>query len=163
MRASMALAGLLILSACNEKAPDPDAVEDDVQEVREMHDNPPPTPIDPDRITYADIEKHGLFGAGCGFAKGGGLSVIMQAQPERAFMIVDGRLIEFAADKGSESLPLSTWSQYDSSAYALEIERNSREVSETGIERITWPATLTVLDAKGRQVFASEGSLQCGS
>jgi hypothetical protein len=164
MKASIwaVLAVPAMLAGCGDnRSPAQDAA--DVAEIRAMHDNPPAVPIDPERISYTDIEKNDLFGAGCGFAPETSLSVIALAQPERGFLKIDGAIVTLSPDKGGASLPMSSWQSYAGSDYAFELKQLPGEGEESGVESTSWPGSLTITDAKGKAVYQSEGTLQCGA
>ena len=152
----------LLTAACGEET-DPAQEAADVAEIRAMHDNPPAVPIDPERISYTDIEKNNLFGAGCGFAPENSLSVIALAQPERGFLKLDGRIVTLSPDKGGASLPLDSWQNYSGSEYAFELKRSSETGEESGVESTSWPGSLRISDTKGKTVYEAEGTLQCGA
>ncbi len=153
---------LLALAACGEEStPAEDAA--DVAQVREIHDNPPPVPVDPERISYNDIEKNNLFGAGCGFAPANSLSVIALAQPENGYLKLKGEIIHLSPDKGGAELPMSSWQNYAGEKFAFELKQLPGEGEESGVESTSWPGALTITNAKDQTVFQAEGTLQCGA
>lgn len=163
MRATMAgCAALALLTGCGDAA-DPAADAADVAEIRAEHDMPPVVPFDPERISYTDIEANNLFGAGCGFAPEGSLSVIFLGQEDHGFVKLDGRIVTFAPDKGSAELPLRSWSRYTGKEHSIEIGIAPGEGEPDGIETSKWPGTMTVRDYKDRVVFEKAGVLGCGS
>ncbi|QNE04215.1 hypothetical protein [Croceicoccus marinus] len=161
MVAALAVPALLT-SACGEER-DPAQEAADVAEIRAMHDNPPAVPVDPQRISYSDIEKNDLFGAGCGFAPENSLSVIALAQPERGFLKLDGEILTLSPDKGGASLPMDSWQNYSGSDYAFELTRTSETGEESGMEATSWPGSLRISDRQGKTVYEAGGTLQCGA
>ena len=152
----------LLTSACGEQR-DPAQEAADVAEIRAMHDNPPAVPIDPERISYSDIERNNLFGAGCGFAPANSLSVIALAQPERGFLKLDGEIVTLSPDTGGASLPLDSWQSYSGSDYAFELTRSSETGEQSSVEATSWPGSLRISDRQGKTVYEADGTLQCGA
>ncbi len=165
MKATLTMLAIpaLMLAGCGGEERDPAADAADVAEVRAMHDNPPAVPIEPQRISYSDIERNDLFGAGCGFAPANSLSVIALAQPERGFLKLDGKIVTLSPDKGGASLPLDSWQDYAGSDYAFTLMRTGVDGEDTGMENTSWPGSLIITDVKGKTVYEAEGTLQCGS
>lgn len=153
----------LMLAGCGGEERDPAGDAADVAEVRAMHDNPPAVPVEPQRISYNDIEKNDLFGAGCGFAPANGLSVIALAQPERGFLKLDGEIVTLSPDKGGDPLPLGSWQAYAGSDYGFELRQTGEDGEQSGMETTSWPGSLTITDVNGKTVYEAAGTLQCGS
>lgn len=165
MRLTMTVVAVLAATstaACDENR-DPAQDDADVAEIRAMHDNPPAVPIDPQRISYADIEKHDLFGAGCGFAPANSLSVIALAQHDRGFLKLEDSIVTLSPDKGGASLPLDSWQTYAGSDYAFELRQLTAESEPSGVEASSWAGSLTITDVKGKVVYEARGTLQCGA
>lgn len=158
----VALLPLCLAAACGEES-DPAKDAADVAEIREMYDNPPAVPIEPQRISYTDVENNNLFGAGCGFAPKNGLSVIAMAQAERGFLKLKDEIITLSPDKGGETLPMASWQHYSGADFAFTLKKTSDVSEESGVETTSWPGSLTITDRQEKVVYEAEGTLQCGA
>ncbi|HEX2792974.1 MAG TPA: hypothetical protein VHN58_00950 [Croceicoccus sp.] len=156
----VAAAATVLLAACGDDAnPAKDAA--DVAEINAMHDMPPVEALTPESIAYSDVEKFGLTGAGCSFAPDGGIAVVFIGQEEHGYMLQDGKVVEFAPDKGSAALPVTGYEKYDGKEYAVALKVTG-EPGE-GITASQYPGSMTVTDSKGRVVYDKTGTLGCGS
>ena len=165
MRAIAALT-LLALSACEREptaAEKAAAVAAAVVEVKAAQVAPPER-VTPQRIAFADIEKHGLLGAGCAFrAAGSAQEPIFLALAGQAALKREGEILRFAADKGSAQNPLGSWRKYDGKDYGAELALTSDDGAQVGMESVDFPARLTLRDGRGRVVYEGRGIAQCGS
>lgn len=123
---------------------------------------PPLEPLVPEPILYDDIERHGLYGAGCNYAPGTSLGTRVIAQPEVAYMKIDGEMMRFASDPGAQSLPLGSRSQYDSRHYRLQLSVDG-EGAQSGDETVDYEGTVVLRDKYGRIIYEGTGLAQCGS
>lgn len=137
--------------------------ERDVAQVRAIAEAPPPQPIAPENIGFSDIEANDLFGAGCAFSPPNSMSVLTIAQPDRAYLKLDGKIIALAADKGSESLPLGAWTRYDGEKYQLSLSRAAGEGEASGAETVDYSGEMVVRDPQDRPVFQRSGTIRCGA
>ena len=163
--APIAIAALLAAS-CGKDEPSPaEQARMDEADVRavEAAQVPPPTPIEPDRITMADIEKHDMFGAGCSFAPGKSIAAIALLQEERGFMKIDGSVVRFAPDAGSGDLPLGAKGKYTGGAWSFVLDVASEEGRQSGSETIDYPARFVLRNDHDQVVFEADGTAQCGS
>ena len=162
----MAPALALVLISCGEDiSPDEQRAldENDIATVEALQ-TPPPQPIVPQPITYPDIEKHDLFGAGCNFAPdGGGLGAIVLAQPEIGYMKIDNSIERFAPDVGSASMPLGTFAKYDGTAHSFRLSFREEEGEQSGMETVDFKAQLVVRNSSDAVVYEADGIAQCGS
>ena len=124
---------------------------------------PPAMPVEPDRITMADIEKYDLFGAGCSFAAGKGISAIALLQEQRGFMKIEGTVIPFAPDAGSGDLPLGVKGKYTGGAWSFVLDLASEEGKQSGIETVNYPARFVLRNDRDQIVYQADGTAQCGS
>ncbi len=165
MRLAIPLLALLLAACADEPTPQQKAAADaaDVAEV-EANQEAPPEAMAPEAIAYPDIEKYGLFGAGCNFLpEGAGLGAVALAQPDKGYMKRDGEVLTFAADKGSAQNPLKSWTKYDGKDYSFTLELADDDGRQSGMETVDFDAELVVRDGKDRVVYQSEGMAQCGS
>ena len=160
--AIIGLAALGILSGCSEGV---SSAQDaaDVAEIEAMHDMPQVQPAELERIGYTDIEKNDLFGAGCGFAPGGGMAIVFLAQEERGYIKQDGKIEALAPDKGSAGLPMPGYARYDGSDLSIELSLEENDGQADGIENTKYPGKLMIRDTKGRTVYEKDGTVGCGS
>ena len=165
MRLALPLLALALAACADEPTPQQKAASDaaDVAEV-EANQEAPPEAMVPEPILYPDIEKYGLFGAGCNFLpEGAGLGAVALAQIDKGYMKRDGEVLTFAADKGSAQNPLMSWTKYDGKDYSMTLELSGGEGEQSGMETVDFDAELIVRDGKDRVVYQSEGIAQCGS
>ncbi len=157
---------VLALAACGDgRTPEEKATEDAraIAEV-EASQEPPPQAFAPQPIRYPDIERHGLYGAGCSFApKGGGIGAVVLAMADTGYMKRDGELMRFAADKGSAELPYLARQKYDGKVHSFTLQLDEESGERSGMETSDYSAELTVEDEKGRVVYRSAGIAQCGA
>jgi hypothetical protein len=126
---------------------------------------PPAIPVRPQPITFADLEKYDLFGAGCYFLDGKGdkAPMLFLASDEKGWMKIEGEMTGFSADRSSSELPYLSWSKYVGLARTVELERDSAAARSTGPETETAPGTITVRDARDQVVFKRSGLIDCGA
>lgn len=160
----------LFLAACTEHAKDPavQAREDarDIAMVNAAQDaKPPPTPLEPQPITAADIEANQFYGAGCNLVPAGqaGGNPILVANDRRAVLKISGKFVFFAADPGSPVLAMGTRSHYVGKAQSLDLQRATSGGTQLGEEASRWSASMAVRDAWGQMVYSQGGELVCGS
>ena len=157
------MALLLTLAACApqktaaEKRAEDDRAIAQVNAAQEI--KPPPKPIDPQPILFADIQKFDLFGAGCAFAPGNSMGAVLLTRTKVATLLLDGRPLRFASDPGSVKLPLDTFSRYVGKELALSLTRTG---DETG-EATRWAGHLVVTDPYDQVVYEADGLVQCGA
>ena len=157
---ALALAGCGEEKTAQERAAENAAAVAEVEKYQEA----PPEMLAPQPILYPDIEKHGLFGAGCNFLpEGGGMGAVFLGMADGAAMKKGGEILRFAADKGSRNNPLGSWRKYDGKDYSAELEIGQGQGEQVGSETVNFPARLVVRDGKDRVVYESAGTAQCGS
>ena len=85
------MAAVLLLAACTpEKSAAEKRAADDraIAQVNAAQAvKPPPTPIEPQPILFADIQKHDLFGAGCAFAPGDSMGAVLLTRAKIAYLL----------------------------------------------------------------------------
>ena len=156
------MALMLTLAAC---APQKTAAEKRAQDDRAIAQvnaaqavKPPPKPIDPQPILFADIQKFDLFGAGCAFAPGNSMGAVLLTRAKVAYMLIDGRAVRLASDPGSAKLPLDTVSRYVGKELALSLTRSGEAAGET-----RWSGHLVVTDPFDQVIYEADGQVQCGA
>lgn len=166
MRVAVILCAALLAASCDkeERSPAEQARmdEEDVAAVNAAQ-VPPPVPVTPDRITFTDVEKHDMFGAGCNFAPGTGIAPIALLQSERGFMKIDGRVVVLAPDAGSGDLPLGAKGKYTGGAWSIVLDLSAEEGKQSGSETVNYPARFVLRNERDQVVFESNGTAQCGS
>lgn len=166
MRVAVILGAALLVASCEkEERSAAEQARMDEQDVAAVNaaQVPPPVPVAPERITFADIEKHDMFGAGCNFAPGTGIAPVALLQPERGFMKIDGEVVRLAPDIGSGSLPLGAKGKYTGGAWSLVLDLASEEGTQSGTETVNYPARFVLRNERDQVVFESNGTAQCGS
>lgn len=164
LRASSMVLGSLALVSCSRepsaaerKAADDRAV---AQVEAAQKQKPPPKPIAPEPILFADIQKFNLYGAGCAFAPGGSMGAVLLTREKVGYIKLDGGMMRFAADPGSAELPMGTHARYVGKALAASLTRS--DGNGTG-EGLRFPAHLTVTDPTDQVVYDEDGDVQCGA
>lgn len=157
-----ALCAMALLAGCDEGS---SAAQDeaDIAEIEAMHDMPAAQAVELERISYTDIEKNNLFGAGCGFAPDGGMAIMFLAQEERGYIKRDGKIEALAPDKGSDALPMPGYVKYDGSEFAIELSLDEERGKSEGIENTKFPGRMLIRDFKGRTVYEKDGTIGCGA
>jgi len=119
---------------------------------------PPPQPIAPQPILFADIQKLNLFGAGCAFAPGGSMGAVLLTRDKVAYLKLGERVVRFAADPGSTKLPMGAFSRYTGKEFAASLTRAGE-----GGDGVRFDGRLTVTDPFDQIVYAADGLVQCGA
>ena len=121
-------------------------------------------PVAPQPILFRDIESNNLYGASCAFVEeGGGIGSIALAMIDDGYMKIDGKLIRFAADKGSPEFPMGARARYVGKQYEFDLDREPGHGRSAGLETVNYDGRLTVWDSKHNVVYDKPGLLQCGS
>lgn len=163
----------ILLAACGEPelTPEQQAAADEraIAAVKAAQ-IPPPAPVTPEPILFADIERYDLFGAGCDFLPAGvpaespaGKGALMLASESGAYIKVEGDLRRLAPDAGSLELPLGTRARYDGEEFSITLDIASEEGEPIGVETIAFPARLVLRNSRDQTVYAETGVAQCGS
>ena len=113
-------------------------------------------------IGYPDIEANNLFGASCAYASGKSMAPLVIAFADEAVMKIDGKIKRFQADRDSEIVELGTRTRYVARNHTLRLTIEG-EGKQGGVESVNFTGTLRLLDDAGGELFAAEGSVQCGS
>ncbi len=157
------MAAVLLLAACT---PEKSAAEKRAEEDRAIAQvnsaqqvKPPPTPITPQPILFADIQRHDLFGAGCAFAPGNSMGAVLLTRAKIAYLLIDGHPVGFASDPGSTKLPLDTVSRYVGKEMALSLTR----AADVAPDATRWPGHLVVTDPFDQVVYEADGQVQCSA
>jgi hypothetical protein len=165
--ASKLVLAVLALAACGreptaaeKKAADDRAIAQ-VEAVQKI--KPPPRPIAPQPILFADIQQYNLFGAGCAFAPGGSMGAVLLTRDKVAHMKLADRAVRFASDPGSARMPLETWSRYIGKDMALSLTRTQEPGAAPDQDAVRWQGKLTVTDAFDQVVYEADGLVQCGA
>ena len=167
MRASIILAGALLSAACSASEDQAKPVTSDAQAIAEVErlGTPPVLPVQPQPITFSDLEKYGLFGAGCYFLDGNGAkaSMLFIASDEKGWMILESKLVELSADRSSAEMPYLSWSRYVGLAQTVVLQRDQAKARSTGPETESAPGEITIRDENDRVVFTRKGLIDCGA
>lgn len=164
MRLFIGLASLA-LTACDRSTPTEEEVarQTAVAEVK-AHQEPPPEMLELDPIRFAEIEKFGLFGAGCSFSPDGDASApVALAKADAGYLIRRGELQKLASDKGSAEMPYMSHRKYDGLEYSFTLDFDEAKGRQSGYETMDYGGTLTVRDGSENVVYTAAGLVQCGA
>lgn len=159
----------VLLSACSQEPTEEQlatkAREDEAAIASvEAAQTPPPQPLNLSTITFADVERENLFGAGCNFtATGSATEPIAIAQGEAGYLKVDNRIERFAPDPGSARLPYNARERYTSTTRSFRLQFDTNDAQGSGYETVDYKGKLTVRDERDRVVSETEGLVQCGA
>lgn len=159
----------LALASCGEPEPEPQTPEEDARDIAMVEAaqdrHPPVRKLVPQPISFAEIEKMQISGAGCGFVPQGAQArdAVLVTTSETGLLKAGGQLVTLASDTGSAEFPYGTRKIYTAKAMWLELEKGGGEGEALGEEAVRWPGTLTVRDQWDRIIYQSAGSLDCGA
>lgn len=156
----------LSLTACSEESSPQEQAREDAAAIAsvEAAQVPPPQPVNLSAITFPDIERENLFGAGCNFAPtGGGMGAITIAQNKAGYLKVDGQIERFAPDSGSAELPYGARERYTSGNRSFRLIVDTSESQQSGYETMDYPGRLVIRDSQDRIVYEADGIVQCGA
>jgi hypothetical protein len=122
----------------------------------------PAATVSPQPIGYPDIEANELYGASCAYASGTSMAPIVIAFADEAVMKIDGAILRFRVDEESEGSRLGEDSRYlaDDRVLLLTI---AGEGTPAGEESANFTGTVRLIDGAGAELFATEGTVQCGA
>lgn len=167
MRARFVIAAALACAACSPSQGEASNAPSDARAVAQAEPlgTPPATPLRPQPITFADLERHDLFGVGCYFLDGKGekAPMLFLASDEKGWLKLGGKMIEFSADRSSTELPYLSRSKYVGLARTVELDRDTAAARSTGPETETAPGTMIIRDERGQIVFKRSGAIDCGA
>lgn len=165
MRAAIALALLLpALAACDfTKTSKDEGAAAGVEQTQERQ--PPAEHLNPQPISFADIEQNQFFGAGCAFVPeaGEGLDPVLYTIGKRALLKLQGKMIVLPAAADSAEFPYGTRDAYADGEHSLSLTKVGGQGKVTGEESVSWPGALTIRGASDGVVYQSSGKLECGA
>ena len=161
MRLVLIFTAAFALSACSDE-PEADNAPTDYAAINKAA-VAPPAPITPDVITFAEIEKYNLFGAGCNVPDPSGEGLYLIADDTAAYFLLDGKLIDLAPVPGSEQLPYGTLSRYDGLAHSIELTIDTDSEDVEAPEVVNYQGHLVIRDEMDRPVFEQVGLVVCGA
>ncbi|TCD05147.1 hypothetical protein EYB45_06500 [Erythrobacteraceae bacterium CFH 75059] len=153
------------MAACSGASPPQEQDAEDERAIAAVRDaqRPPPEPLDLQPITFADIEREDLFGAGCVFMPDGSTRTLALAQVDRGALKLDGRVVRFAPDAGSSEHPYGTRARYTGPAHSFRLTIASDAGRQSGYETTDYPGELEVRDRYDRVLMQMAGRVQCGA
>lgn len=123
-----------------------------------------PGQLELEAITFADIEREDMFGAGCSFVpEGGGIGALAIAQSGAGYLKIAGEVVRLTPDATSGELPLGARERYVGSAMTFELLVQEHQASPSGYETVNYPGRLTVHGRAGTAGYSSAGTVQCGA
>ena len=163
----MASIALALLAACAREPSEAEkraAAERAIAQVEAVQkQKPPPRMLAPHPILFADIDRHGLYGAHCAFAPGDSMGAVLLARDKDAYMKIAGQMVRFASDPGSARMPLGAWSRYTGRELAVALTRAEAKGTPGPSDGNRWDGHLTVTDAFDQVVYDADGLVQCNS
>ena len=165
MKAALALALLLpALAACDfTKTPEGEGPDAGAEQAQDRQ--PPVERLNPQPISFTDIEQNQFFGAGCAFVPeaGEGLDPVLYTIGKRGLLKLDGKMIVLAAATDSAEFPYGTRDAYVGGGHLLNLTKGGGEGQVAGEESVSWPGSLTIRDPSGEVDYQSSGKLECGA
>jgi hypothetical protein len=118
--------------------------------------------IVPQAITYRDIEANDLSGAGCAYASGTSMAPIVLANADQAAMKIGGQIQRFVVDSESEGAVLGSRTRYlaEDRVLYLTVEGEGTPARD---ETVNFTGSVRLLDGAGAELYATTGTVQCGS
>ena len=159
----LAAAALVALAGCADEPPSDPAADAEAIAKAERMSAPPRIMIEPQPITFADIEENDLFGAGCNAMIEGADDPVFLAQEKKGWIKLEGRIVELTSDRSSDPLPYDTWTKYIGLENWLEMERDAARKTRSGDETVAAPGEIVIHDSADRVVFRSNASIDCGA
>ena len=159
----LAAVALLTLFGCSEEPRSDPAADAEAVAKAERMSAPPRIMLDPQPITFADIEENDLFGAGCSAIVEGADDPVFYGQDKKGWIKLEGQIVELTADKSSPELPYMAWEKYIGLENWLTIKREGGSETQTGEEVTSAPGQIVIHDYKDRVVFRSAASIECGA
>lgn len=130
----------------------------------EANQIPPPDPVDPQAMTFADFERNGILGMGCSFLPSGeGENPVAITMGEGAYLKIDGEISRLAPDAGSAEAPYGTRAKYDGKRLSMQLEIEPGDGEQIGTETIEHDARLILSDGRDRIVYEARGRAHCGA
>jgi len=153
MRVTITVMAALLAGGCMEAATSPETAPPRLHQIA------------PQGITFADIEKHDLFGAGCGFMPDGAdkPDAVVFTDDVKASMLVGESLVQLPAITSSADFPYGSYQRYASPDLSLKLNKAKGKPITTGMESATWRGSLTVRDKWDRVVYQADGKVECGA
>lgn len=161
----LTLACLTALAGCHKQTPQQQATDDarEVAQVERLSKAPfkiiAPTPIGPE-----DVARYGLDRPGCSFfkndaEKAGGAPLFIAARDE-GFLLIDGNLKRYAANKAAADLPGGARTTYTGLAEWVDLVRQPDDANSHSSD-VRWPAQLILHDSQERVAFMATGTVVC--
>ena len=157
-----------LLTACSDEPDRREAAaqarEDDAAIAAvEAAQTPPPQPVMLSAITFPDVERENLFGAGCNFAPAdGGMGAVAMAQNEAGYLKIDNKVVRFAPDAGSGELFYGAKEKYTGTSNSFELTVDGAG-KQSGYEVTDYSGRLVIRDSADRVVYDAKGLVQCGA
>lgn len=161
------LLAVAALTGCRSEPPPAEKAASDARAIAQVEaiqrQKPPPRPIYPQAIGFADIQAHRLYGAGCAFSPVDGAGPVMLAQNKAGYVRLANRLIRLASDSGSTALPLGAWTRYTGRRFAVRLGKADGDGQAQGSETMRWPGELTITDSFDQVIYQASGVIACGT
>lgn len=168
----LAVMGLALLAGCGEaKQPAPvhngppaeSPAATSASAAAAAANGAPAARLAPQDITMADIEKYDLSGMGCVFVPQGRKEAVALLEDGESQLKLNGALVRLPAGKDSRELDYGTRSYYSDGKLTLEIVPDPGKAISTGPEAQEQPATVTIRDGAGVEVYRATGIYECAA
>ena len=114
-------------------------------------------------ITFEDLEKNDLFGAGCYILAGEGEDMVFLGDDLRGAVKLDGRIVLLSPDDASAELPYLSRERYEGAELNILLGLPEGDGEPVGEEAVRWPGSIEITDKSGKTIYAAEGILECGA
>jgi hypothetical protein len=155
----LGIAGLaLIIAGCGAQNADEDGQVDPVTA----------TQLELQVIGFPDMEKHDIYGFGCGFAPvdetgASGIGSVAVLLSDRGFIKLDGEIVAFVPQPSAEKSAAGIPTAYSSEGYALSFDLTEPSNTGQGQESSGFSAQITIRDGLDSAVYETQGYAQCGA
>lgn len=122
---------------------------------------PPPDRPELQPIAFDDIRQNDLFGPNCSFFERDVETPVAIAGGTIGALKLEGNVVRFAPDAGSEEGPNGTRRKYDGREVSFELAIDRDESTPLNKEALEAPASLLVRDGYNRVVYRHQGSAMC--
>ncbi len=142
-RATLALAAVALLSACDRPSPVSDGAEADLDAINAV--KPPVQPVKLAPLGAPDMETHELYNPACTFAEQGSMAALFLGFADKGAIKTGNKVRILAADAGSAKIEGGLRSRFVGKRYVLMLSVK----------------TLEIRDPQGRVLQRIEGVLRC--
>jgi hypothetical protein len=162
MRNKLALAALILLSACG-KSSQPGPVQDASMTLPPFA-SASAAAFEVQPITPELSDKYELAGAGCTFLATGAKDenwAVVTRDDNKAWFMTGGALVTLHGPGSPDASSKPALDRYDSELYSLRIARGPGAQKSSG-DSDQQEASVSILDKSGKELYQAKGTLTCG-